>query len=139
MSGHRRSTLHAPGSTPQARVGPCARARLSLQRPLCACGRDRLIDAPFLGVTAPTPVGPARLALRTGAAVVVGVPAPAADGTLELAITRVTTADLGDASAADRERILTTRINEALSARIRDLPDGWVWMHRRWPASATTL
>jgi KDO2-lipid IV(A) lauroyltransferase len=95
------------------------------------------IDVPFLGHEAQTPVGPARLALRTGAAVVVGLaaPAPAAsdggDG-LELAVTRIATTDL-DASPAG-ERILTTRINDAISSGIRAMPEGWVWMHPRWPA-----
>jgi KDO2-lipid IV(A) lauroyltransferase len=84
---------------------------------------------PFLDVPAPTPVGPARLALRTGAAVVVGTVAPRRDGEDGLGITfvrvRVTGAD---------ERALSARINEELSARIRALPDAWPWMHDRWPA-----
>ena len=45
---------------------------------------------PFLGHAARTPVGPARLALRTGAAVVVGLPS----STLELTITPIMTDDL---------------------------------------------
>jgi lauroyl/myristoyl acyltransferase len=72
--------------------------------------------------------------------VVVGVPAPRdgqeADGDgprLELAITRIPTADL-DASPAG-ERILTGRINDVLSARIQALAASWVWMHPRWGPS----
>jgi KDO2-lipid IV(A) lauroyltransferase len=100
--------------------------------PMDLASRVPSIDVPFLGHVARTPVGPARLALRTRAAVVVGVPAPGPyqERTLELAITRVPSDDL-DASA-ESERILTTRINDALSQRIRALPESWVWMHPRW-------
>jgi KDO2-lipid IV(A) lauroyltransferase len=107
--------------------------------PMDLASRVPSIDVPFLGREARTPVGPARIALRTGAAVVVGVPAPAsgsvrADGALELAITRIPTSDL-DASP-EGERRLTTRINDAISARIRAMPEGWVWMHPRWSAAS---
>ncbi len=86
------------------------------------------IDVDFLGHPAPTPVGPARIALRTGAAIVVGTPEPAEDGTLRLSITKVATRDLSvnDAPA------LTERLNRELSRRILAFPEGWVWMHPRW-------
>ena len=107
--------------------------------PMDLASRVPSVEVPFLGRLARTPVGPARLALRTGAAVVVGLPAPSggADAGLELAITRIATDDL-DASP-ESERILTARINDALSARIRALPEGWVWMHPRWAPLPTTL
>ncbi len=100
--------------------------------PMDLASRVPSIDVPFLGHVARTPVGPARLALRTRAAVVVGVPAPHPyqERLLELAVTRVPTDDL-DASA-ESERLLTTRINDCLSQRIRALPESWVWMHPRW-------
>ena len=84
------------------------------------------VDAPFLGHPAPTPVGPARIALRTGAAVVVGACAPGD----AIAVTRITTANLRPGE--DGERELTTRINHALSERIRAMPSAWVWMHPRY-------
>ena len=118
--------------------------------PMDLASRVPSIDVPFLGRVAPTPVGPARLALRTGAAVVVGVPAPTgrsnsvAPERLELTVTRVETHDLE--ATPEGERALTERINNVLSASIRALPEAWVWMHPRWAgpadtrhASATTL
>jgi KDO2-lipid IV(A) lauroyltransferase len=109
--------------------------------PMDLASRVPSIDVPFLGRVAPTPVGPARLALRTGAAVVVGIPAPIdrSDrnlwaGDLALAITRIDTRDLE--ATPEGERVLTERINDALSAGIRALPDAWVWMHPRWGAPA---
>jgi len=108
--------------------------------PMDLASRVPSVDVPFLGRTAPTPVGPARLALRTGAAVVVGVPSPidrSASTALELTITRIDTHDLE--ASPEGERALTARINDALSARIRALPEGWVWMHPRWGATAVSL
>ena len=93
--------------------------------PMDLASRVESVDVPFLGSPAPTPVGPARLALRTGAAVVVGTAARAPDGTLGIAFERI------EPSSSERE--LTARINAELSRRIRAMPEAWVWMHRRWP------
>jgi KDO2-lipid IV(A) lauroyltransferase len=90
--------------------------------------------AAFLGHPAPTPIGPARIALRTGAAVVVGTVAPAGDS-LVITATRIPTGDL-DFRADGAELELTTRINGELSRRILALPHAWVWMHERWTPSA---
>lgn len=105
--------------------------------PMDLASRVPSVEVPFLGRAARTPVGPARLALRTRAAVVVGVPSKAAPSSLELTITRIRADDLD--TSPESERILTTRINDALSAHIRALPEGWVWMHARWRLTATTL
>jgi KDO2-lipid IV(A) lauroyltransferase len=113
--------------------------------PMDLASRVPSIDVPFLGRPARTPVGPARLALRTGAAVVVGTPCPSRSASsprveleleleLELAVERIPTADLE--AGPEGERVLTTRINDALSARIRALPEAWVWMHPRWERPA---
>ncbi|MBX3220064.1 MAG: lysophospholipid acyltransferase family protein [Labilithrix sp.] len=93
--------------------------------PMDLSSRVASIEAPFLGAPAPTPIGPARLAVRTGAAVVVGTAAKGADGSLGLSFTRI------EGSASEVE--LTARINAELSARIRAMPESWPWMHRRWP------
>lgn len=98
--------------------------------PMDLASRVPSVTAPFLGVPAPTPVGPARLALRTGAAVVVGTVSPTPGG-LAITTTRIRTTDLSVDAAGERE--LTARINDALSERIRAMPESWVWMHPRWP------
>jgi Kdo2-lipid IVA lauroyltransferase/acyltransferase len=89
-------------------------------------------DVPFLGSSAPTAVGPARIALRARAAVVVGTVAPGPDGSLRITATRIDSSGLGPDHAGALE--LTTRINAELSRRILALPHGWVWMHDRWSA-----
>ncbi len=88
------------------------------------------IDAPFLGKIAQTAIGPARIALRASARVVVATAAPKSDGSLAITVTPIETTDLSQGS--DGERTLTTRINDELSRRIRALPDRWVWMHPRF-------
>ena len=95
--------------------------------PMDLASRVPSVVVPLLGLPARTPLGPARLALRTGAAVVVGTAARAEDGSLGLSFVRVADA----ASLSERE--LTARINAELSARIRAMPEAWPWMHRRWP------
>lgn len=81
----------------------------------------------WLGRTARLAVGPARLALRTGAPVVIGTPAPNEGGGLHVRIARLPTSDLGDDEAD--EAALCQRIADALSDRIGALPTHWPWMH----------
>jgi len=89
-------------------------------------------DAPFLGHPAPTAVGPARIALRARAPVVVGTAAPGPDGSLVVTATRIDSSGLLPDDGGARE--LTRRINAELSRRILALPHAWVWMHDRWTA-----
>jgi KDO2-lipid IV(A) lauroyltransferase len=94
-------------------------------------------SAPFLGHPARTAIGPARIALRTGADVLVGSIAPgerqpsAASGPV-ITATKIATHDLPRGSSGVHE--LTARINRELSHRILALPHAWVWMHPRWAA-----
>ncbi|WP_394820857.1 lysophospholipid acyltransferase family protein [Pendulispora albinea] len=105
-----------------------------LGMPMDLRARVPSIAVPFLGIPAATPVGPARMACRTGAAVVIGTAARGADGAMVLTVTRIPIDDLGCAiDRAASERCLTERINDELSRRILDLPEQWVWMHPRWP------
>jgi Kdo2-lipid IVA lauroyltransferase/acyltransferase len=121
------------------RAGPGAAARILrtvrgggvLGIPMDLRSRVPSCDAPFLGHLAPTAIGPARIALRARAAVVVGTAAPGPDGSLIITATRIDSSGLGgDAGALE----LTTRINAELSRRILAMPHGWVWMHDRWIA-----
>lgn len=88
--------------------------------PMDLASRVPSIEVPFLDAPAKTPVGPAKLAVRTGAAVVVGT----IDGRGMITATRI------DPSTNSAE--LTALINAELSRRIREIPEEWVWMHPRW-------
>ena len=90
-------------------------------------------EVPFLGHAASTAVGPARLALRARAPVVVGTAAPGEAEDLVVTATRIETGDL--AADDDGTLELTRRINAELSDRILALPHAWVWMHDRWRPS----
>jgi KDO2-lipid IV(A) lauroyltransferase len=123
----------------RARPGATARILRTLRNgevlgiPMDLRGRVPSLDAPFLGHPAPTAAGPARIALRARAAVVVGTVAPAQDGALFVTVTRVRSEDL--APDAEGAKTLTARINAELSRRILALPHAWVWMHERWPVA----
>jgi Kdo2-lipid IVA lauroyltransferase/acyltransferase len=117
-----------PGAA--ARILRTLRAGEVLGVPMDLSSRVPSCDAPFLGHAAATPIGPARIALRAGAAVVVGSAAPDVDGGLVVTATRVDIGDLAADEAGARE--LTARINAELSRRILALPHAWVWMHERW-------
>jgi KDO2-lipid IV(A) lauroyltransferase len=112
-----------------ARIVRVLRTGGLLGAPMDLRTRAASVDAPFLGHPAATAVGPARLALRTRAPVVVGTVAPRG-AALGLTFTRIPTKDLAAGESGELE--LTARINAELSSRILALPDAWVWMHPRW-------
>ena len=91
-------------------------------------------DVPFLGHSAPTPIGPARIALKTRSAVVVGSVAPGCGGDRTITVSPIDVSDLAPTEAGALE--LTARINAEISRRILALPHAWVWMHERWTAGA---
>ncbi len=91
------------------------------------CGPVKL-----LGRDSRLPIGPARIALRTRSAIVVGTPAPAQGGSscsgpLRLRIEELLIDDLQ--STPEDEKRLLQRIADTLSERIRALPLHWPWMH----------
>ncbi|MBK6459562.1 MAG: hypothetical protein IPF92_00905 [Myxococcales bacterium] len=111
-----------------ARIVRTLRSGGVLGAPMDLASRVPTVEVPFLGVPAPTPVGPARLALRTGARVVVGTYTPGDC----IRIRAIRTDDLTSGEAGERE--LLRRVNDELSARIRGAPTHWPWMHERFPA-----
>lgn len=122
-----------PGAA--ARIVKTLRSGRVLGAPMDLRSRVPSCDVPFLGHPAPTPAGPARLALRTGAPVVVGTAAPGGVARWVVTATRIPTSDLRADAEGTTE--LTARINAELSRRIRDLPHAWVWMHERWPRAVS--
>jgi KDO2-lipid IV(A) lauroyltransferase len=89
-------------------------------------GRIATQSVTWLGLPSRVPIGAARLALRLRSPVVVGTPAPNSAG-LEIRIAKLETEDL--ASGERGEAVLSQRIADALSERIRLLPTHWPWMH----------
>ena len=88
------------------------------------------ILSPFLGRPAWTTPAPAKLALKTGAAVVFGFCIP--DG-LRHRLEFEEPIRVDQLSVDERDvTALTNRFNDILSRRIRERPDLWLWMHDRW-------
>jgi KDO2-lipid IV(A) lauroyltransferase len=90
------------------------------------------VFVPFFGRPASTPRGPAELAVRTGAPIVMGFGWRDADGRHQLEIGPTLTPDPGLADPEAAVRDLTARHTAALEARVRERPEQWFWLHRRW-------
>lgn len=98
------------------------------------------IHVPFFGRPASTHTGPARLAVRTGAPIGVGLIERTGPGRFRARLRRVLTPTPGAREEAEVER-LTRELTAEIEAGIRERPDHWYWIHRRWktplPGAAT--
>lgn len=123
----------APGAA--TRIVRTLRQGRVLGIPMDLKTRAESVVVPMLGALARTPVGPARIALRTGAPVVVCTVEPDETGALAVTCTRLERRDetpaIG-AAGAGAEKELTARINDELSRRILCAPEHWLWMHDRF-------
>jgi KDO2-lipid IV(A) lauroyltransferase len=91
--------------------------------------RVQSLFVPFFGELAATPRAAADLALRTGAAVVVGFCQREGEGY------RLWMEEVPYTAGEDREAdalALTTALSQRIEAAIRRAPEQWVWMHQRW-------
>ncbi len=101
--------------------------------------RVQSVFVPFFGELAATPRAAADLALRTGAAVVVGFCQREGDGY------RLWMEEVPAPPGEDREAAvlaLTAALSARIEAAIRRAPEQWVWMHQRWktrPASEPSV
>jgi len=88
--------------------------------------------APFFGVQACTASGLARVALKTGAAVLPGFLLwEEAERRYVLRFySELALASSGDAEADAADN--TARFNAVLESVVREYPSQWLWMHRRW-------
>jgi len=89
------------------------------------------IHVPFFGKAASTHTGPARLAARTGAPIGVGVIERTGRGRFRARLRRVLVPDPRAPEEAEVER-LTREMTAEIEAAIRERPDHWYWIHRRW-------
>jgi KDO2-lipid IV(A) lauroyltransferase len=89
------------------------------------------IFVPFFGRPSSTIPTVGTMHLRTGAAVVATFSYPEADGGWRIEYERLTFPGLTGDRERDVRRI-TTETTALLEARIRERPELWLWMHRRW-------
>ena len=93
--------------------------------------RSRGVFVPLFGVRASTSLGPAILALRTGAPVVPAYSTRTGPDHHRLVVRPpIETPDTGD-RRRDAE-LLTARCNAAMEEIIRAHPEQWMWSHRRF-------
>jgi KDO2-lipid IV(A) lauroyltransferase len=84
---------------------------------------------PFFGSLASTVASPADLHVVTGTPIIVSTVNRKADGIHH--VLRVWDIIERDAERLDSRAVLT-RINAAVERSIREYPEQWLWVHRRW-------
>ncbi len=89
--------------------------------------RAESAKVPFFGKPAPTPIGPATLAIRTGAYAAPVFIERKDDGTHHIAW-----GEPIETKRDDDPIELTARITRAIEEQIRRVPEQWVWFHERW-------
>jgi Kdo2-lipid IVA lauroyltransferase/acyltransferase len=99
--------------------------------------RSEGVFVDFFGCPASAFLGPARLAMRAGAAVFpVFIVRDGLDGTHTIHVCpRVDVARSGDRKADVRET--TQRFQKAIEDFVRRYPEQWFWVHRRWKTRPT--
>ena len=102
---------------------------------LCDQKMNEGIPVPFFGIEAMTPAAPAQLALRLGCPLV-----PVRIERLGPARFRLSSFDaLEPPGSGDRQAdavAVMAAFNDILEDWIRDKPEQWLWLHRRWPETA---
>lgn len=88
------------------------------------------VFVPFLNRPASTALGPARIALATGAPIIMGFVTREPGGRLLLDVEPPL--EIQDPAAADAALRLTALHTARLEARVRAHPEMWFWLHRRW-------
>lgn len=88
------------------------------------------VFVPFFGIPAATPRAAADLALRTGAALMVGFCQRKTEGTYLLTMKELPVEPSGDREGDVLK--LTGALSSEIERAIRRAPEQWVWMHQRW-------
>jgi KDO2-lipid IV(A) lauroyltransferase len=92
----------------------------------------RAIVVDFFGKPTATTSIPARLARKTGAALVPGYCLRTAPGRYKILIKPEVSIDWDH---EDWEHVVTRKLNHVLEHEIRRHPEQWIWTHRRWKGS----
>jgi KDO2-lipid IV(A) lauroyltransferase len=89
--------------------------------------RTESVQVPFFGRNALTPIGPAKLAVRTESIVVDILIERLPDGRHRLKI-----GEPFEVSRNDDPIALTEKMTRIIEAQVRRVPEQWVWVHDRW-------
>lgn len=94
-------------------------------------GPEESIKLEFFGRKTSVFVGPAVLALKTGAPLVYGIAIRQTDFRYHLKLIEISKDDLPE-NENEKIKTLCKRSLEYLESVIREYPDQWLWMHNRW-------
>ncbi|MBF0245703.1 MAG: lysophospholipid acyltransferase family protein [Planctomycetes bacterium] len=97
---------------------------------------ERGIFVPFLGKAASTPAGPAELALRSGAVLIVGAIFRDDDDCFNFSFSAPLSPGGEGLDHNQRVLYLSTQMDERYSEVIRKHPEQWFWLQRRWKTPA---
>jgi KDO2-lipid IV(A) lauroyltransferase len=87
---------------------------------------------PFFGRDAMTATAPAQLAIKYGSAIVPAAIVRTGGAHFHLKVyPEIEVPRSGDRNADTRETLV--QMNRFLEDRIREKPENWLWLHRRWP------
>jgi KDO2-lipid IV(A) lauroyltransferase len=91
----------------------------------------------FMGRPSSTPQGPAAFCLKTGAPMIFGSCVRLNNGNHCVIFSRVTTNEFHTVTP-ENIKLLTQKYTTILESYVRQYPDHWFWMHRRWKTSPPT-
>lgn len=94
-------------------------------------GPEGSIRIDFMGRPSTAFTGPAALALKSGAAIVMGIGVRQPDNTYKMELAEISQENLPVGQDAKVEE-LTRRHMQHLEHYIREYPEQWFWMHKRW-------
>ncbi len=89
------------------------------------------VEVPFFGIPAMTPAAAAQLHLRHGIPIVPASIERYPGPTFVMKVGE----PLAYTATGDRDydlKAIMTKVNQFLEARIRERPQEWMWLHRRW-------
>lgn len=89
------------------------------------------VKVDFFVKDVPTFEGTARIAIKTGAAVLFGVSTRNSDGTYNVKLHEIDTSEYSD-NSEENIRELTQKHTDLLMEYIKERPDHWLWFHRRF-------
>lgn len=94
-------------------------------------GPQESIKVEFFGRKVSVHVGPVVLALKTGAPILYGIPVRQKDNSYKIVMHEISKDNLPE---DDEEKIieLSQRHTAHLESFIREHPEQWLWMHKRW-------
>lgn len=85
----------------------------------------------FFGKKVSIYTGPAALALKTGSPILCGIPIRKKDYKYQMTLVEIPQNNLPE-DAAEKEREISQRYTSYLESVIRQHPEQWLWMHKRW-------